>query len=124
MLDHETYSLDLRESHSNKTELTFSLEYSALSSLSSLGLSDLSPLSWARYTESLATNQTEWNLFYQRYSRYGEFSSRPCNRACRQDILCRLVTFQSGDDQMCRHISSLVTQEEEFDLLTEEEDDD
>ena len=121
MLDHQTYYLDLREANTNRTELTFALEYSALSSL---GLTDLSPLSWARYTESLATNQTEWKLFYQRYSRYGEFSSHPCKTACRQDILCRLVTFQSGDDQMCLHIRSLVSQDQELDILADEEEED
>ena len=122
VLDHHTYSLDLVEANrNNRTELTFALEYSALSSL---GLTDLSPQSWAAYAESLATNQTEWELFYQRYSRYGEFSSRPCNRACRQDVLCRLVTFQSGDDTRCRYISSLVSQDQEFDLLAQEDEED
>ena len=121
VLDHRTYYLHLKEANRNLTGLTFALEYSALSSL---GLPDLSPHSWAGYAESLATNDTEWKLFYQRYSRYGEFSSHPCNRGCRQDILCRLVTFQSGDDQQCRHLRSLVRQEEDFDLLAEDEEDD
>jgi len=117
VLDHETYYLDLKEANRNRTGLTFALEYSALSSL---GLTDLSPLSWADYAESLATNDTEWKLFYQRYSRYGEFSSKACNRVCRQDMLCRLVTFQSGDDLQCRHVMSLVKHEEEFDLFNKD----
>ena len=123
VLDHQTFYLDLGEANRdrNRTELVFALEYSALSSL---GLPDLSPHSWAQYAQSLATNDTEWNLFYERYSRYGEFSSHPCHRGCRQDILCRLVTFQSGDDQKCRHIRSLVSQDEELDILADDDEDD
>ena len=119
VLDHRTYYLHLKEANRNLTGLTFALEYSALSSL---GLTDLSPHSWADYAQRLATNQTEWNLFYQRYSRYGEYSSKDCNRVCRQDMLCRLVTFQSGDDLQCRHVMSLVRREEPFDLLTDNEE--
>ena len=57
-------------------------------------------------------------------SRYGDFSEHPCHRGCRQDILCGLVTFQNGDDQKCRHIRSLVRQDEELDILADDDEDD
>ena len=122
VLDHQTYYVDLTEANRDNrtTSLDFRLEYSALSSL---GLQDLSPASWGRYVETLATNDTEWQAFYQRYSRGGEFSSRACDGDCRLDIVCRLVTFQSGDHHMCHQMKLLVA-EEEYDLFDQHEDGD
>ena len=126
VLDHQTYYFNLTEannnSNTNRSRLDFTLEYSALSSLSSLGLKDLSPESWSRYVETLATNDTEWRTFYERFSRFGDYSSAACRKDCRRDVLCRLVTSQSGDLSKCEQVRTLVTEEEEFDLFDSEEE--
>ena len=123
VLDHQTYYFNLTEannnSNTNRSRLNFRLEYSALSSL---GLKDLSPESWSLYVETLATNDTEWRTFYERFSRFGDYSSAACRKDCRRDVLCRLVTSQSGDLSKCEQVRTLVTEEEEFDLFDSEEE--
>ena len=111
VLDHQTYYVDLE--HENKVDqnatLNYTLEYSAKSDL---GMEDMSPLSWSQYVNDLVVNKDEWSKFYKRYTRYGPYSSQhPCDETCKENILCRLLTFDSSELQMCHALKELIMED-------------
>ena len=105
VLDHATYSLDLNTANTDNTSISYTLEYTARESL---GMQDLSPASWDLYVSHLVNNEQDWEIFYKRYSRGGPHASKHCGRQCKEDILCRLVTFDREDTSKCTMIKEQI----------------
>ena len=103
VLDHATYSLDLEMVNTlpSNTTLTYTLEYTARDSL---GMQDLSPESWGGFVQRLVRDEEAWDMFYRRYSRGGPHAGKECKKTCKEDILCRLVTFDREDTMECGRI--------------------
>jgi len=101
VMDMDTYSIDLPSANINTTHLNYKLEYKARKSLN---ISDLGPESWAGYVWTLVRDETVWQEFYNRYSREGPKTRNKCENECKQEILCRLVTFDREDTKACEKI--------------------
>ena len=67
-------------------------------------MQNLSPESWSEFVGTLVREKEAWDTFYRRYSRGGPHAEKKCNKTCKQDILCRLVTFDREDTRECSRI--------------------
>ena len=105
VLDHATYSVDLEIANTLpiSTPLSYTLEYTARGSL---GLQDLSPGSWDEFVQRLVREPEVWGHFYRRYSRGGPHAKKDCGKACKEHILCRLVTFDRDNTNQCNMIKN------------------
>ena len=113
LLDHETYYFNLDELNAeSEHNIKYKMEYSAKSSLE---MKDLTPESWSQYVNELVVDDSKWEEFHQHYTRHGPASQKKsslCSGKCKQEIICRLVTFDSGDQTMCHAVKLLISQNE------------
>ena len=75
----------------------------------------MSPESWADYVWTLVRDETVWQEFYNRYSREGPKTRNKCQNDCKQEILCRLVTFDREDTKACEKIKEEMKKQSKTD---------
>ena len=105
IVDHQTYFYDL-EATLAQNRLVSRYEYSAVRSLD---LDDLSPKSWHEYVLRLASDRSAFDEYRSRYYRFGPVTeSVNCGTSCRKQLLCNLVTAESGELHHCAKVEALV----------------
>lgn len=105
VLDHVTYTVDLDRANLNKN-MTMTVEYEAKRDL---GLPNLSPTCWHKYVENLASSENDFEQFRRHRYRNGPAIKKGCNKKCRKQMLCDLLTSQAQLPlSHCHDIKKLV----------------
>ncbi|XP_065347089.1 sphingomyelin phosphodiesterase-like [Cloeon dipterum] len=101
VLDHETWSFNLTEANLNGPDIppVWSKLYSFKDAF---GLSSLLPQDLNDFVARLATDPDLQDLYYRYYWTAGDPSlAKPCDDACRRNLVCEIVRTTQGDDSKC-----------------------
>ena len=90
-IDHHTHFLDLKQAN-RVGNASLALEYRARYDLR---LDDMSPQSWYNYVRQLSANEIDYQQFRKHYYRYGPEYDIPCDSACKEKLLCSLLTSEA-----------------------------
>lgn len=103
VIDHATYYLNLTEAnlHKQSEALRWYLSYTAKELFS---LPTLSPADWHDFVMSMRKEETKFQNFYKIFSNKSDYYARQlaCNKDCKNELLCRLVSARSHDESLCR----------------------
>ncbi|XP_015791561.1 sphingomyelin phosphodiesterase [Tetranychus urticae] len=99
IVDHATYYLNLTEANLNPNQVTeWNYSYSPLDSYD---LVNLTPSSWNQFVISMASNDTLFKTFYDNYFVVSDSHNQCTEKACRFELLCRLISGHSKDTKIC-----------------------
>lgn len=104
VIDHETWTMNLREANLYGYPIWFKL-YSARQAF---GMESLRPQDWDNLVEKMTNEPNLFNLFYKYY--YKASPVRPsCDSSCKKKILCDLRSGRSHDRKnLCEGIESRI----------------